>query len=439
MRRRSANNPRLATLSLLEAVLDKGFNLPETDTGDRLSSSRDRAFSRHLAYGVLRWLNALEFLAGQLLEKPLKRRDRDIQRLILLGLYQLWKDDRAPHAAINETAEAARQLGKNWAVGLVNAVLRRFQREQEARLAELDASDCRFAHPGWLLERLREDWPGDWQRIAEANNRQAPLWLRLNQHHDRAATLERLAKEGFRTSPHLQVGSAVKIEPAAPVEHLPGFGDGCFSVQDPAAQLAAGLLQAKPGQRVLDACAAPGGKTGHLLEAVPELRMTVVDKSQRRLQRIRENLQRLGFSEHAGLQLRAADATRPDTFWDGEHYDRILLDAPCSATGVIRRHPEIKWLRSEEQVGEAAALQTALLNALWPLLKPGGMLLYATSSILEVENSSPISQFCADRPEALLQPPAQEWGSRREAGTQILPGELEMDGFYYAGIQKTNC
>jgi 16S rRNA (cytosine967-C5)-methyltransferase len=437
MTRRKAKNPRMAALSLLEAVLDKGFNLPETDADSGLSNARDRAFSRHLAYGVLRWLNALEFLAGQLLEKPLKRRDRDIQRLILLGLYQLWKDDRAPHAAINETAEVARQLGKNWAVGLVNAVLRRFQREQKTRLAELASSDRRFAHPDWLLERLRSDWPGDWQRIAEANNRQAPLWLRLNQHHDRANTLERLENEGFRISPHPQVGSAVKVEPAAPVERLPGFGEGYFSVQDPAAQLAAGLLQARPGQRVLDACAAPGGKTGHLLEAVPKLRMTVIDKSQGRLDRIRENLQRLGFSENPGLELRAADATRPDKFWDGEPYDRILLDAPCSATGVIRRHPEIKWLRSEDQVGAAAALQAALLNSLWPLLKPGGMLLYATCSILDVENSRQISRFCADRPDSLLLPPTDEWGTRREAGTQILPGELEMDGFYYAGIQKT--
>lgn len=437
MKRPRANDSRRAALSLLEAVLDKGFNLPESDAGVTLSNARDRAFSRHLAYGVLRWLNALEFLAEQLLEKPLKRRDRDIQRLILLGLYQLWKDDKAPHAAINETAEVARKLGKNWAVGLVNAVLRRFQRERETRLEQLAVSDCRFAHPAWLLERLREDWPGDWQRIAEANNRQAPLWLRLNTRHDRATTLERLEKEGFETSPHPQVGTAVKVEPAAPVERLPGFGDGRFSVQDPAAQLAAELLQIQHGHRVLDACAAPGGKTGHLLEAAPELRITAIDKSQRRLERVRDNLQRLGFAQHAGLELLAADASKPDTFWDGEPYDRILLDAPCSATGVIRRHPEIKWLRSEDQVSEAAALQATLLDALWPLLKPGGMLLYATCSILDVENSRQISQYCAGRTDSRLLPAAEEWGTRRKAGTQILPGELEMDGFYYAGIQKS--
>ena len=437
MRRRNANNPRLAALSLLEAVLDQGSNLPDTDIGPGLTNTRDRAFSRHLAYGVLRWLNALEFLAGQLLEKPLKRRETDIQRLILLGLYQLWKDDRAPHAAINETAESARQLGKNWAVGLVNAVLRRFQRERQARLAELAASDQRFAHPGWLLERLRKDWPEDWQRIVEANNCQAPLWLRLNQGHDRADTLERLEKEGFTAEPHPRVGSAVKVEPAAPVERLPGFGEGRFSVQDPAAQLAAGLLQAQPGHRVLDACAAPGGKTGHLLETTPDVRMTVLDKSKRRLGRVRENLQRLGFSEAAGVELRTADALAPDTFWDGEPYDRILLDAPCSATGVIRRHPEIKWLRSEGQVRQAAELQATLLDALWPLLKPGGMLLYATCSILDVENSRQVSRFCNARAGAQLLALAEEWGTRREAGTQILPGDLEMDGFYYAGIQKT--
>jgi 16S rRNA (cytosine967-C5)-methyltransferase len=397
---------------------------------------RDRGFSLHLAYGVLRWLSALEWLAGQLLQRPLKPRDRDVQWLVLLGLFQLWHGETGAHAAVNETAECARLLGKPWAVGLVNAVLRRFQREQPAWLERLALQDARHAHPDWLLEALRRDWPDDWEEIVAADNRSAPLWLRLRQDRDSGTARARLEQEGFTALAHPDVPGALQIRPAVAVENLPGFAEGLLSVQDPAAQLAAGLLDATAGQRVLDACAAPGGKTGHLLEAVPGIRLTALDRSGQRLELVRQNLGRLGLLGQPGLQLQAADATQPETWWDGNPYQRILLDAPCTATGVIRRHPEIKWLRTPAQAAEAAALQAVLLQRLWPLLEPGGILLYATCSVLRDENNRQIERFAASQPDAQLSAIDAAWGRAADPGRQILPGERDMDGFYYARLRK---
>ena len=436
MKKRRGQNARLAALSLLEAVLDKGQNLAEAESGARLTDPRDRAFARYLAYGVLRWLNALDWLARQLLKRPLKQRDRDIHRLILLGLYQLWKDGSAPHAAINEAAESARIAGKPWAVGLINAVLRKFQREQDRWLARLATHDERFAHPEWLLTSLKEDWPCDWENIVEANNCAAPLWLRLNRNVPAAETLERLQQDGFALQRHEAATDAVKVEPAAPVQELAGFSSGRFSVQDPAAQLAALLLEARSNHRVLDACAAPGGKTGHLLELAPDMDLYVLDRSQQRLQMVRDNLQRLGYQEGPRIRLQQADASLPDAWWDGILFDRILLDAPCSASGVIRRHPEIKWLRTDQQVHEAAALQATLLDRLWPLLKPGGMLLYATCSVLRNENGRQITRFLERTEDAVQSDFDATWGRQDGPGRQLLPGELEMDGFFYARLCK---
>ena len=439
MTRGHHGNARLAALELLSLVLDQGMNL--TDAGTAAASqaapdSRDRAFSRHLAYGVLRWLTALEWLTGQLLQRPLKPRDRDIQRLVLVGLFQLWQGETGAHAAVNETTECARLLGKPWAVGLVNAVLRRFQREQADWLERLSRQEARYAHPDWLLSALRADWPADWEQIVAANNRAAPLWLRLRQDRDCAAARARLEQNGFSTTDHPDVAGALRIQPAVGIEAVTGFAEGLLSVQDPAAQLAAGLLDAAAGQRVLDACAAPGGKTGHLLEAAPGIELTALDRSTQRLERVRENLDRLGFGDHPGLQLRAADATHTGDWWDGRPYQRILLDAPCTATGVIRRHPEVKWLRTPEQLAEAVSLQATLLSSLWPLLDAGGILLYATCSVLKDENNRQIERFTASQPDAQLIAIDASWGRPVGPGRQILPGEGDMDGFYYARLRK---
>jgi 16S rRNA (cytosine967-C5)-methyltransferase len=421
----------------LASVLDRGLNLSEAATQGLLEDARDQAFARHLAYGVLRWLGALEWLAGQLLRRPLKPRDRDVHRLLLVGLFQLWQDQAAAHAAIHEAAEGARQLGKPWAVGVINAVLRRFQREQEAWLARLAETDERFAHPPWLLDRLRQDWPSDWEAIAAANNRAAPLWLRLGRGADRGELERRLRHEGFSVTAHPDAPGALAVAPAAAAEAIPGFREGLLSVQDPAAQLTAGLLQLAPGLRVLDACAAPGGKACHILELCPDVELTALDRSPERLERVRENFGRLGLTGHPGLRLLAADAAEPDEWWDGRAFQRILLDVPCSATGVVRRHPEIKWLRTPQQVDEAVRLQARLLERLWPRLETGGILLYATCSVLKDENDKQVEQFVARRADAEWVPIDAGWGRELGHGRQILPGDRDMDGFFYARLRKT--
>ena len=436
MTRTTVAGPRLTTLKMLSSVLDSGGNLADAEAENKQPDARDRAFARHLAYGVLRWLTALEWLAGQLLRKPLRRKDRDVQRLILIGIYQLWKDDAAAHAAIHEGAESARKLGKPWAVSVINAVLRRFQREQADWITRLEKKDARFAHPEWLLQALKADWPQDWQQITDANNLPGPLWLRLNRQFETADTLEGLAEGGFTLERHAIAVEAIKLSPAAPVQSLPGFEQGRLSVQDPAAQLAAGLLHLEKNHRVLDACAAPGGKACHILESAPGIALTAIDQSPARLELVEENLGRLGFKCGGPIKLIAADATEPAQWWDGVPYDRILLDAPCSASGVIRRHPEIKWLRNPGQVEDAAKIQARLLKTLWPLLEAGGILLYATCSVLRVENSRQIPRFIELHPDAELLETDAKWGRKLDYGRQILPGEQEMDGFFYASLRK---
>jgi len=432
------DNARLAAVRTLSNVLDRNLNLSEADASQRLADPRDQALSRHLSYGVLRWLSSLEWLGTQLISRPLKSRDRDILLLIWLGLFQLWKDDRAHHAAVNETAECARLTGKPWAVGLVNAVLRRFQREQETLISKLSEIPQRFAHPPWLLQLLQVDWPGDWQGIVMENNQAAPLWLRLNRNHPgRQAIAKQLEAAKFSIRQHPFAGDALELTPSAAVDDIPGFREGVLSVQDPAAQLAADLLMLEEGQRVLDACAAPGGKTCHILERFPSTVLTAVELNPARLQRVRENVERLGFTNRQSVRLVAADVADTAGWWDGQPFDRILLDAPCSATGVIRRHPEIKWLRTPEQLAEVALLQGRLLKRLWPLLAPGGILVYATCSVLKCENFDPPEQFLSAHDDAVPLPIEAPWGLELGCGRQILPGEEGMDGFFYARLRKT--
>ena len=431
---KQVQNPRIAALRALSEVLDSNRSLAESEALSQIRDSRDNAFARHLAYGVLRWLNALEWLAGELLDKPLKKRERDVQRLVLLGLQQLWHDQTASHAAVNETAECARLLGKPWAVGLVNAVLRRFQREKEQLLQSLEQAEQFAAHPRWLLKEIQADWPGHWRAITDANNRQAPLWLRINrQRADEPSLRKNLETAGFEVDEHRWARDAISISPAVAVGKIPGFEKGWLSIQDPAAQLARDLLQPKTGERILDACGAPGGKTAHLLESCPGIDLMVLDRQEKRLEKVHQTLDRLGL--RANMQL--ADAALTQEWWDGEKFNKILLDAPCSASGVIRRHPEIKWLRSGGQVDTAVQIQKDLLNALWPLLENGGLLVYSTCSILKRENDLQIQQFLQLHSDATVEIPAVEWGSIESTGRQIMPGEAQMDGFFYAVLRKS--
>jgi 16S rRNA (cytosine967-C5)-methyltransferase len=390
---------------------------------------REAALLRALSFGLLRWHHRLQWQAGQLLSRPLSAKDAELASLLRLGLFQLQWLRIPDHAAVSATVAAAELVGAGRAKGLINAVLRRFQRER-AELTErmADNAEAQASHPGWLLERLRADWPQDWQRIVEANNQAPPMWLRVNARHaTRAEYLARLASSGIAAEPSPSVPSAVLVPEPRPMSTLPGFAEGAISVQDAAAQLAPGLLRLKPGLRVLDACAAPGGKTAHILESCPELaELVALDRDAGRLEPLGQNLERLGLC----ATVRVGEATEPDGWWDGRVFDRILLDAPCTALGVIRRHPDIKLLRRPRDVPKTVRAQAGLLAALWPLLAEGGRLLYSTCTVLKEENDRQITRFLEQTPAARLAGPAPY------GGRQILPGEANMDGFYYACLDR---
>ena len=395
---------------------------------------RDRGLLRELCYGVCRWQPELQVLLDGLLNRPLDPREPAARALLLIGLYQLHHLRIPDHAAVAETVAAARQLRKSWAASLTNAVLRAFSRRRAELLARVEADTAaRTAHPRWLLETLQRDWPDDWPAIVAANNARPPFTLRVNlRQGDRDDYRVRLAAAGKSAEPVAAAPAALTLaEPVEPTA-LPGFAEGRVSMQDAAAQLAAPLLAVQPGLRVLDACAAPGGKTAHLLECVPDLALTALDQDADRLARVRDNLTRLRL--HADLVV--GDASRPTDWWDGVPYDRILVDAPCSATGVIRRHPDIKLLRRETDLAALADRQQEMLAALWPLLRPGGRLLYATCSVAQRENEQVVAAFLAAQPEAQVQPIRADWGRALALGRQILPGEGGMDGFYYAVLVK---
>lgn len=397
-------------------------------------AERDRPLTAELAYGVCRWQPRLQPLALGLLARPPKARDQDILVLLMVGLHQLLNMRTPAHAAVGETAGAARALGKPWAVKLVNAALRTFQREQAERLAQVDRDPAaRLSLPGWLHDAIAAAWPAQLEAVANACLAHPPMTLRVNHRQgDTRAYAGRLQTAGITARPVPGAAAALQLDRPLDVAALPGFSAGAVSVQDAGAQLAAPLLDARPGQRVLDACAAPGGKTAHLLEQVDDLDLTAVDIDPLRLERVRDTLQRLGLQ--AGLV--TANAAEPPQAWREQPFDRILLDAPCSATGVLRRHPDIRLLRRAADIPALAARQAAILDALWPCLKPGGKLLYVTCSILPAENADQIEAFMQRHSDAGALPTADSWGHALGAGRQTLPGEQDMDGFFYALLEK---
>ncbi len=426
---------RAAAALALHQVIDGGQSLNGVlDAQVAGLIPRERSLARELSYGVLRWLLPLEVTLAHLMERRLRRRDRDLHALLLAGIYQMLHLAVPDHVALSQTAEAARHLGKEWAVGLVNAVLRRLQELRAEVPGWMDDDAARYAHPPWLLEALRDAWPDAWAGVVAANNQRPPMTLRVNARHAaRDDYLRRLQAAGIAATELPHAAQALVLEQPMDVFTLPGFTDGDVSVQDAAAQLAASLLQIEPGQRVLDACAAPGGKSCHLLECEPRVgELVAVDVDLARVAALESNLRRLGL--HAAVRM--GDASRPQGWWDGVPFDRILLDAPCSGTGVIRRHPDIKVLRRATDIDLLTQRQQALLEALWPLLKPGGILLYATCSVLPRENSDRIVRFLAAHPDAVHRTIDAPWGREQPAGRQILCGEEGMDGFYYACVAK---
>jgi 16S rRNA (cytosine967-C5)-methyltransferase len=395
---------------------------------------RDRGLLQELCFGVMRFAPRLQLILSCLMDKPLKAKDGDIQALLLLGLYQLDFMRVPDHAALDATVEASKHLKKDWASKLVNAVLRRYLREKsliEAKFAK--NPNFLYAHPQWLLDKLRAAWPQHWQSLLEANNQHPPLSLRINRRLSNPQDyLLRLAEAGIEGRLGALSPDAVIVDQAVPVERLPGFAQGMCSVQDEAAQLAALLLAPEPGQRVLDACCAPGGKTCHLLETVEALDVLAVDIDAKRLVRVEDNLARLALNARCV----AADLLDVASWWDGEPFERILLDVPCSATGVIRRHPDIKQLRRPSDIAPLVKLQLRLLSRLWECLKPGGRLLYATCSVLPEENSKQLAEFVRQTPDAQPVPMDYTWGLEQPFGRQLLPGQQGQDGFYYAVLHK---
>ncbi|KAF1027646.1 MAG: Ribosomal RNA small subunit methyltransferase B [Pseudomonas sp.] len=429
-------NPRLAAARALAAVLSGKASLNSSlPTQLEKVEDRDRGFTQDLAFGTARWQPRLSMLAEKLLQKPFKAADADVEALLLVGLYQLLYTRVPAHAAIGETVGCADKLKKPWAKALLNAVLRRAQRESEALLAELERDPVvRTAHPRWLQKSLKAFWPEQWEAIAAANNAHPPMILRVNRrHHSRDAYLTLLNEAGIAATACVYSRDGIVLEAATDVRSLPGFAQGWISVQDEAAQLAADLLDLAPGQRVLDACCAPGGKTCHILEAEPALAGVVaVDLEAKRLVRVRENLDRLGLN----AELIAADGRDTAAWWDGKPFQRILLDAPCSATGVIRRHPDIKLTRQPDDIAALAVLQGELLDAMWGTLEVGGILLYATCSTLPTENTDVIEAFLARTSGARELDLNTQAGIKQLHGRQLLAQEGGHDGFYYAKLIK---
>lgn len=427
---------RAQAAQVVRAVLVEGRSLADAlpARSSQLGAPRDRALLQELTYGTLRWYYRLNALLDQLLDRPLKARDSDVRALLLVGLYQLCYQATPQRVAVHETVHAVAALRKDWARGLVNAVLRNYQRRAtQLQQAVDDDPQAHHAHPAWFMDTLQTDWPQAAADILAANNQRPPMCLRVNAARlTRAEYLSKLHEAGHEAHALPHAPEAVMLARPVPVEQLPGFAAGDVSVQDGAAQLAAGLLAAENGERVLDACAAPGGKSAHLLERQPGIQLTALDIDAHRLQRVADNLARSSVEAH----LIQGDAAEPADWWDGLAYDRILLDAPCSATGVIRRHPDIKCLRRAADVAALAELQARILRSLWPLLSPGGMLLYCTCSVLQDENSRQITAFLDAHADAGALPITADWGHACSQGRQILPGEDEMDGFYYACLRK---
>ena len=432
---------RAAAARAVAAVAARGRRL-EDAVAESTRDGTPRPATQSIAFGTVRWFFELDACLASLLDRPRGKQDPEVRALLLVGLYQLLHAATPEHAAVSETVEAARALGRPRAAGLVNAVLRRFQRERDAIVAAAHRSRAaRHAHPAWMLDAFARDWPDRWESIAAAGNAEPPMWLRVNlRRTTREACRRRLEEAGFAAEAPAFAPEALRLAEPSDVGALPGFAEGWISVQDAAAQLAPRFLGAAAGMRVLDACAAPGGKACHLLELEPGIAgLVALDVDAGRAARIESNLARLGLA----ATVRTGDARKPADWWDGRPFERILLDVPCSGTGVIRRHPDIKLLRRPDDIPGFAARQAELLAAAWDLLAPGGRLVYASCSVLRAENAAVVAVFLDREARAvdvtesarLLLPGALPW-QLAGPGCALASGAVDADGFYYACLEK---
>ncbi len=423
---------RLAAARVLDAVLHRGRSLKGEFGAElpNIADPRDRALVEAICFAALR--NRARYAAALTawVPKPLGRGDEPLRALLYVGFAQLDALKLPAHAAVDATVEAARALDRAHQAGMVNALLRRAQREG------FPPADPAQVWPDWLLAEVRRDWPDHADAILDASAAPAPLWLRVNRlNTTRDDYLLRLQAAGIAATLHDALPDALRIEDSLAVTDLPGFDDGVASVQDGSAQAVADALAPPPGARVLDACVAPGGKAAHLLERDPSLRLLALDIDSRRLRRTAETLRRVGVD--AAVELKTADAADPAAWWDGVPFDAVLIDAPCSATGIVRRQPDILLHRRPGDIDALVVTQARLLDAVWATLAPGGVLVYATCSILQRENAGQIDAFLARTPEASAEPLAETFGHAAGAGRQRLPGEDGMDGFFYARLKKS--
>lgn len=429
-----STNIRALAAKCCYSVIDQGRSLSDElpKQQDKLEG-KDKGLLQEICYGVLRYLPELENDIRQLMDKPLTGKQRVFHFLLIVGVYQI-KYMRTPdHAAVSETVAATSVLKSRHMKALVNGVLRNFVRQQntEQQNSTTLSDAITFNHPGWFIKKLQQGYPNQWQAILTANQLKPPMWLRVNQQVQTTENYQALLTNNEITVKATEPNSgAIELSRPVDVQKLPGFNEGWVSVQDAAAQQAARLLDCKAGDVVLDCCAAPGGKTCHMLETTPDITsMTAIDIEETRLERVRDNLSRLKLN----AKVIAGDAANPDSWWDGQLYDRILLDAPCSGTGVIRRHPDIKWLRKSSDIDALVVLQQQILKSIWSLLKPGGTLLYATCSVLPEENSLQIAKFIEENSNAQLIAITDKVD---DIGWQLVPDDRNMDGFYYAKLIK---
>ena len=435
---------RLSAIKMLTAVVKDGRSLSDLIRSRQQSlEAREAARLQELTYGTVRWSYRLDAVVAQLLKKPLRNKDSDVRVLLWQALYEIIYMRTPDYAVVSSYATLTNKLRKGWAKALVNASLREFLRSRDQLLEQADTVPAaRHSVPEWLYQRVSADWPQATEQYFAASNQKAPLVLRVNtQQTTRDAYLKQLQQAGIEASLPALGSHAIAIASGVRVETLPDFAEGHFAVQDSAAQLAAELVAPRAGERVLDACAAPGGKTAHLASLQPDIHLTAIDNDSGRLQRVEENLRRL---RHSGVQTHCADAAELDSWWNKQPFDAILLDAPCSALGVMRRHPDIRRLRRDADIDALFDTQFGLLKSLWQTLAPGGRLIYVTCSVLRRENEQVIAAFLADQSDAVETPieaaedagKEANWGLNCEHGRQILPGQHDSDGFYYAILAR---
>ena len=430
-------SPRLIALQIIEEVLEKNISLKIAINNNEILKKigKDKALIQEMLYGTLRWYIQLEYILNQLIEKRIKKKDRLLKYLIIIGLYQLMYMRIPSHAVVSETVETCVKINMGWAKGLINAILRRYLRETKNLNSKISKNELiELAHPEWLIEKIKGDWPNDWNNILIANNERPPMFLRVNQlQNNREEYLIKLKKVGITGKKTNYSSDGILLEEPTSIEKLPGFAQGDISIQDLAAQLAVELLDLKPNHNVLDACAAPGGKSAHILESEPKIKtLTAIEKDKIRAEKLHGTLDRLKL--HANIKVE--NIVNIAAWWNGKKFDRILFDAPCSATGVIRRHPDIKLLRTMDEITAINKLQMKLLATLWSTLKNNGLLVYATCSVLNQENSNLIKKFIKKHSECNLKPIIAKWGFDTGYGRQILSGQDNMDGFFYACLKK---